>query len=72
MDLDSNVLFSYFQSASAYLSQQMANTNGLLHLYAYWAHLELKLGKDLTSARGVWESLLKIWFTNFLFLICKA
>ncbi|KAK9213759.1 hypothetical protein WN944_005744 [Citrus x changshan-huyou] len=26
--------------ASDYLSEQMKNTDGLLHLYAYWAHLE--------------------------------
>ncbi|KAH9750297.1 EMBRYO DEFECTIVE 140 [Citrus sinensis] len=46
--------------ASDYLSEQMKNTDGLLRLYAYWAHLEQSMGKDMVSARGVWERLLKI------------
>ncbi|KAI5448727.1 hypothetical protein KIW84_015931 [Lathyrus oleraceus] len=48
-----------FERASNYLSPYMKNTNDLLHLHAYWAHLETKLGKDITAARGVWESFLK-------------
>lgn len=58
--LDYSLLRETFQSASDYLSPQMKNTDGLLRLYAYWARLELHLGKDLAAARGVWESLLKI------------
>ncbi|XP_050375592.1 uncharacterized protein LOC126793188 isoform X6 [Argentina anserina] len=58
--LDYSLLRDTFQFASDYLSPQMKNTDGLLHLYAYWARLELHLGKDLVAARGVWESLLKI------------
>ncbi|GKV31604.1 hypothetical protein SLEP1_g40281 [Rubroshorea leprosula] len=49
-----------FQRASEYLSPHMNHTDGFLHLYSYWARLELKLGKDLGAARGVWENLLKI------------
>ncbi|MED6158347.1 hypothetical protein PIB30_031977 [Stylosanthes scabra] len=49
-----------FQHASDYLSPQMKNTEGLLHLHAYWARLEAKLGEDITAARGVWENFLKI------------
>ncbi|CAL1385168.1 unnamed protein product [Linum trigynum] len=45
--------------ASDYLSPQLKNTDSLLRLHAYWARLELNLGKDLVAARGVWESLLK-------------
>ncbi|CAK8530107.1 unnamed protein product [Lathyrus sativus] len=48
-----------FERASNYLSPYMKNTNDLLHLHAYWAHLETKLGQDITAARGVWESFLK-------------
>lgn len=53
-----------FQRASDYLSPSMKNTDGLLHLHAYWAHLEAKLEKDITAARGVWENFLKTWFNN--------
>ncbi|KAI9107339.1 hypothetical protein K1719_021727 [Acacia pycnantha] len=49
-----------FQHASDYLSPQLKNTEGLVRLLAYWALLEAKLGKDITAARGVWESLVKI------------
>lgn len=49
-----------FQRASDYLAPHLKNTDGLLRLYAYWARLESKLAKDMVSARGVWESLLKI------------
>ncbi|KAE8655298.1 ATP-dependent Clp protease ATP-binding subunit ClpX-like [Hibiscus syriacus] len=48
-----------FRQAADYLSPHMKNTDGLLRLHAYWAHLELKLGKDLNATRGVWESLIK-------------
>ncbi|CAI0376801.1 unnamed protein product [Linum tenue] len=47
------------QYASDYLSPQLKNTDSLLRLHAYWARLEVYLGKDLVAARGVWESLLK-------------
>ncbi|KAI3977266.1 hypothetical protein MKX01_009235 [Papaver californicum] len=55
-----SVIKDTFQRAADYLSPNLKNTNGLLHMYAYWARLEWELGKDLTAARGVWESLLKI------------
>ncbi|XP_019418880.1 PREDICTED: squamous cell carcinoma antigen recognized by T-cells 3 isoform X4 [Lupinus angustifolius] len=51
---------TYDERASDYLSPHLKNTEVLLHLHAYWAHLEAKLGKDLTAARGVWENFLKI------------
>ena len=69
MSINNNV-FSSLQRASDYLSEQMKNTNGLLHLYAYWARLEQSMGKDTVSARSVWERLLKIRFTNFNFCRC--
>ncbi|PON82152.1 RNA binding protein [Trema orientale] len=46
--------------ASDYLSPHLKNTDPFLRLHAYWARLELNLGKDLVAARGVWESFLKI------------
>ncbi|KAK4438417.1 Squamous cell carcinoma antigen recognized by T-cells 3 [Sesamum alatum] len=49
-----------FQRASDYLSPHLNNTDKLLNMHSYWARLELKLGKDLVAARGVWESLLKL------------
>ncbi|KAI3863457.1 hypothetical protein MKX03_005922 [Papaver bracteatum] len=55
-----SVIRETFQRAVDYLSPNLKNTNGLLHMYAYWARLEWELGKDLAAARGVWESLLKI------------
>ncbi|KAI3936901.1 hypothetical protein MKW92_024138 [Papaver armeniacum] len=55
-----SVIRDTFQRAADYLSPNLKNTNGLLHMYAYWARLEWELGKDLAAARGVWESLLKI------------
>lgn len=57
----------HLQHASDYLSPQMKNTEGLLRLHAYWAHLEIKLGKDITGARGIWESFLKIWYDDIYF-----
>ncbi|XWS20670.1 hypothetical protein CRYUN_Cryun31cG0122800 [Craigia yunnanensis] len=57
--LNYSLIRGSFQQAAGYLSPQMKNTDGLLRLHAYWARLELKLGNDLTAARGVWESLLK-------------
>ncbi|KAK7328362.1 hypothetical protein VNO77_22467 [Canavalia gladiata] len=59
-DLDYKVIRETFQRAADYLSPYLKNTEGLLHLHAYWAHLEAKLGKDVTAARGVWENCLKI------------
>ncbi|KAL1534950.1 squamous cell carcinoma antigen recognized by T-cells 3-like [Salvia divinorum] len=54
------ILRDIFQRASDYLSPHLKNTESLLRLYSYWARLELKYGNNLTAARGVWESLLKI------------
>ncbi|EPS71935.1 hypothetical protein M569_02822, partial [Genlisea aurea] len=48
------------QRASDYLAPHLKNSESFLHLQSYWSRLEIKLGKDLTAARGVWESLLKI------------
>ncbi|VFQ84839.1 unnamed protein product [Cuscuta campestris] len=48
-----------FQRASDYLSPHLKNTEKLIQMYSYWAHLEANLGKDLIAAAGVWESLLK-------------
>nr|KYP63247.1 Squamous cell carcinoma antigen recognized by T-cells 3 [Cajanus cajan] len=59
-DLEYKIIRETFQRASDYLSPYLKNTEGLLHLHAYWARLETKLGKDITAARGVWESCLKI------------
>ncbi|XP_028762841.1 squamous cell carcinoma antigen recognized by T-cells 3 [Neltuma alba] len=58
--LEYQIIRQTFQDASDYLSPQLKNTEGLVRLHAYWAHLEAKLGKDITAARGVWESLVKI------------
>lgn len=33
--------------------------NHNIRLWTYWAHLEAKLLKDITAARGVWENLIK-------------
>ncbi|CAL1353115.1 unnamed protein product [Linum trigynum] len=57
--LDFSLIRKTFQYASDYLSPQLKNTDSLLRLHAYWARLEVNLGKDLVAARGVWESLLK-------------
>ncbi|KAL2477653.1 embryo defective [Forsythia ovata] len=54
------VIRDIFQRASDYLSPHLKNTDSFLRMHSYWARLESKLGKDLISARGVWESLLKI------------
>ncbi|KAK7302396.1 hypothetical protein RJT34_13284 [Clitoria ternatea] len=59
-DLKYKTIRETFQRASDYLSPHLKNTKGLLHLHAYWAHLEAKLGKDIAAARGVWENCLKI------------
>ncbi|KAL8527557.1 hypothetical protein ACS0TY_005418 [Phlomoides rotata] len=58
--LDYAVLRDIFQRASDYLSSHLNNTCSLLGMHCYWARLELKFGKDLKAARGVWDSLLKI------------
>ncbi|WCJ18710.1 Squamous cell carcinoma antigen recognized by T-cells 3 [Euphorbia peplus] len=58
--LDYSLVRETLQQASDYLSPHLRNTDSLLRLHAYWARLELNLGKDLEAARGVWESLLKI------------
>lgn len=57
--LEYKIIKETFQRASDYLSPYMKNTDGLLQIHAYWAHLETKLGKDITAARGVWENFLK-------------
>ncbi|KAL2342286.1 hypothetical protein Fmac_010226 [Flemingia macrophylla] len=59
-DLEYKIVRETFQRASDYLSPYLKNTEGLLRLYAYWAHLETKLGKDIVAARRVWENCLKI------------
>lgn len=61
-----------FQRASDYLSPHLSNTDSLLHMYSYWARLELNLGKDLIAARGVWESLLKIRSPHFTYVLVGA
>lgn len=48
-----------FQRAADYFSQEMIRTDDLLHLYAYWARLEVTLGEDIEAARAVWETLIK-------------
>ncbi|XP_035540800.1 squamous cell carcinoma antigen recognized by T-cells 3-like isoform X1 [Juglans regia] len=58
--LNYSLIRETFQNASDYLLQHLKNTNGLVHLHGYWARLELSLGTDLVSARGVWEGLLRI------------
>ncbi|KAK0590803.1 hypothetical protein LWI29_031902 [Acer saccharum] len=58
--LDFSLIRETFQRASDYLSQHMKNTDSLMRLHAYWARLELNLGKDLAAAHRVWESLLKL------------
>ncbi|CAN0913328.1 Squamous cell carcinoma antigen recognized by T-cells 3 [Linum grandiflorum] len=58
--LDFSLVRETFKYASDYLSPQLKNTDSLLRLYAYWARLELNLGKDVVTARGVWENLLKV------------
>lgn len=42
----------------------MQNTESLLRLHAYWAKLELSIGKDLAGARGVWENFMKKRFSK--------
>ncbi|GAB2283950.1 hypothetical protein Dimus_018431 [Dionaea muscipula] len=49
-----------FQRASDYFSTSLKGTDDLLHLHVYWSRLEVSLGKDIVSARGVWESFLRI------------
>ncbi|KAK7258271.1 hypothetical protein RIF29_23842 [Crotalaria pallida] len=61
MDIsDYKIIRETFQRASNYLSPHLKNTEVLLHMHAYWAHLETKYGKDIAAARGVWENFLKI------------
>ncbi|XP_023757425.1 uncharacterized protein LOC111905928 isoform X1 [Lactuca sativa] len=59
--LDFVLIRDTFQRASDYLSPQLKNSNtySLLQIHSYWARLESSIGKDITAARGVWESLLK-------------
>ncbi|XP_042509055.1 squamous cell carcinoma antigen recognized by T-cells 3 isoform X2 [Macadamia integrifolia] len=60
--LDYALIRDTFQRAADYLSQYLKAEGCLLHnlhLHAYWARLELKLGNDPVAARGAWESLLK-------------
>ena len=51
----------------------MQNTDSLVRLHAYWANLELNIGKDLAGARGVWDSFLKKRFCKLyrLFDYCR-
>ncbi|KAJ4950595.1 hypothetical protein NE237_027427 [Protea cynaroides] len=60
--LDYALIRDTFQHAADYLCQNLKTEGVLLHnlhLCAYWARLEIKLGNDPVAARGVWESLLK-------------
>ncbi|XP_019052707.1 PREDICTED: squamous cell carcinoma antigen recognized by T-cells 3-like isoform X2 [Nelumbo nucifera] len=57
--LDCTMIRDTFQRAKEYLSLHLMSNDNLLHLHAYWAHLELNLAKDPVAARGVWESFLK-------------
>lgn len=57
--LDYALIRNTFQRACDYLSPQLKNTYSLLQIHSYWARLESSIGKDITAARGVWESLLK-------------
>ncbi|VVA96931.1 unnamed protein product [Arabis nemorensis] len=57
--LDYSLIRETFQQASDYLTPHMQNTESLLRLHAYWANLELNIGKDQAGARGVWENFLK-------------
>lgn len=41
------------------MTPQLNNTYSLLQIHSYWARLESIIGKDITAARGVWESMLK-------------
>ena len=52
-----------FQRASEYLPLEGIGLEDSLHLYDYWARLEMELGNDLKAARDVWESLLKKRFS---------
>ncbi|GAV63314.1 RRM_1 domain-containing protein/Lsm_interact domain-containing protein, partial [Cephalotus follicularis] len=63
--LNYSLIRETFQRASDYLSPHLKNTEALFHMFAYWARLELKLGKDLVASRGVWERLLKICGSMF-------
>ncbi|KAI4296137.1 hypothetical protein L6164_036120 [Bauhinia variegata] len=58
--LDYKIIRETFQRAADYLSLHLKNTDAFLRLHAYWALLERTLGKDISAARGVWESFLKI------------
>ncbi|KAJ9552674.1 hypothetical protein OSB04_016719 [Centaurea solstitialis] len=57
--LDYALIRNTFQRACDYLSPQLNSTYNLLQIHSYWARLESSIGKDITAARGVWESLLK-------------
>ncbi|PWZ18804.1 Squamous cell carcinoma antigen recognized by T-cells 3 [Zea mays] len=56
--LDFQLIRQTLTDAAEFLSSQLS-TKELLRLYAYWAKLELSLGKDLSAARGVWENAIK-------------
>ncbi|KAK8946993.1 hypothetical protein KSP39_PZI006981 [Platanthera zijinensis] len=57
--LDYSLIREIFQRAVDYFPPHVISIDDLLHFYAYWAHLETTLGKDLVAARGVWESFIK-------------
>nr|GEV00102.1 squamous cell carcinoma antigen recognized by T-cells 3 [Tanacetum cinerariifolium] len=57
--LDVSLIRDTFQRTCDYLQPQLENTHRLLQIHSYWARLEVNIGKDLTAARRVWESLLK-------------
>ncbi|KAF8712673.1 hypothetical protein HU200_028434 [Digitaria exilis] len=56
--LDFQLIRQTFTDAEEFLSPQL-ETKELLRLNAYWAKLELNLGKDPGAARGVWENTIK-------------
>ncbi|XP_078433792.1 EMBRYO DEFECTIVE 140 [Wolffia australiana] len=57
--VDHSLINATLERAVEYLSLEQIGTEDSLRLYDYWARLEIGLGSGLTSARGVWESLLK-------------
>ncbi|CAH9112053.1 unnamed protein product [Cuscuta epithymum] len=58
-DLGYTMIHDTFQRASDYLSPHLKNTEKLIQMHSYWAHLEANLGKQLIAADSVWENLLK-------------
>ncbi|XP_078148417.1 uncharacterized protein LOC144543849 [Carex rostrata] len=57
-DFDFQLVHQTFMDASDSLLVQIC-PKVLLSLLKYWAKLEINLGKDIISARGVWDNLIK-------------